>query len=90
MVSNCRIRTITIKITRIGIFDLRTYVILGIFQCCQNIRISADGMANIQQWDSMGDYDYYGTDADGAVIYYNVQHNRFLTRDHIKQLWLVS
>ena len=70
--------------------DLRTYVILGISQCCQNIRISADGMANIEQWDSMGDYDYYGTDADGAVIYYNVQHNRFLTRNHILKNWKVS
>ena len=70
--------------------DLRTYVILGISQCCQNIRISADGMANIHQPSAMGDYDYYGTDADGAVIYYNVQHNRFLTRDHILKIWKVS
>ena len=65
--------------------DLRTYIILGISQCCQNIRISADGMANI-----IGDYDYYGTDTDGAVIYYNVQHNKFLTRDHINKNWGVS
>ena len=70
--------------------DLRTYIILGISLCCQNIRISADGMANIRHPSSMGDYGYYGTDADGAVIYYNDQHNRFLTRNHIKKRWLVS
>ncbi len=70
--------------------DLRTYIILGISKCCQNIRISADGMANIRNPSSMGDYDYYGTDPDGAVIYYNDEHNRLLAKDHITKKWKVS
>ena len=70
--------------------DVTTYIILGLSQCCQNIIIFSDGVADIYQYPYMGDYDYYGTDADGAVIYYNAQHKHFLTRFRIYNFWGVS
>ena len=101
VVSKCSIHTITIPMTNyyfpksihivwFGMADPRNYIILGISQCCQHIRISSDGLANWYNPLEMGDYDFYGTDPDGAVVYYNDQNHVFLTRDHNRLVWQVN
>ena len=58
--------------------------------CCQQLTISSEGMANEKQRSSMGDYHYYGNDPDGARIYHNPKRNKFITKDHVMNIWIVS
>ena len=65
----------------------RSFILLGLSVCCQQLTISS---ALLKNWDSMGDYHYYGNDPDGARIYHNPKGNKFITMDHISKNWLVS
>ena len=73
-----------------GMVGSRKYIILGISTCCKHLQISSDGMANVFASSSMGEYEFYSTDPNGAVVYYNEKQNVFLTRDHFWNVWQVS
>ena len=62
---------------------------LGVSKCCQDIRISSNGIANEVQLSSIGDYHLYGNDPDGARIYHNPKYNRFITRNRVLGDWHV-
>ena len=47
-------------------------------------------MANVFASSSMGDYEFYSTDPNGAVVYYNEKQKVFLTRDYFWNVWQVS